>query len=339
MASVRGAAARGPALKVLGVVVVLALATFAIVDARGAADDGGARSKLTLIAPAAVGGGWDLVAREAQQALRSDAIVNSVNVVNIPGAGGTIGLSQLVGMGGDSQTMMITGTVMLGGIAQAGGRTTLADTTPIARIAEDFEVVAVPADSPFQTLDDLIEAWKTDPRALPIGGGSAGGIDHLVAAQLAQAVGLEPGDLYYTPHSGGGELTQSLTSTAAGTVNVGISGFNDFRDLIEGDRLRALAVVAPEPLDGVDVPTMTELGYPSVDLVNWRGVLAPPGISREQADELVSVIEEMVQTQSWQEAVELNRWVESFAATDDFATFIDEEQQRITDLMKELGLV
>ncbi|MEE4024760.1 tripartite tricarboxylate transporter substrate binding protein [Gordonia sp. PKS22-38] len=332
-------ATRRRALQAVGVVIVVIVATLAVIEARGASGEGGARSKLTLIAPAAVGGGWDLVARESQQALRSDGIVNTVNVVNIPGAGGTIGLSQLVGLEGDGQTLMVTGTVMLGGIAQAGSSTTLDDTTAITRLAEDFEVIAVPDSSPYETLDDFIEAWRRDPAAIPIGGGSAGGIDHLVAAQLAQAVGLAPNDLVYTPHSGGGELTLSLTSTAAGTVNVGISGYNDFRDLIDGGRLRALAVVAPEPLPGVDVPTMIDLGYPQVDLVNWRGFVAPPGISNAERSELIAIVEEMIKTESWQEAIEINRWVESFAQGEVFAEFIDAEQQRITDLTKELGLV
>ncbi|GAB3302724.1 tripartite tricarboxylate transporter substrate binding protein [Epidermidibacterium keratini] len=323
----------------LGVVVVLVLAIFAVLDARGESDEGGPSAKLTLVAPAAVGGGWDLVAREAQQALRSDAISTSVSVVNVPGAGGTIGLSQLVGMEGDGQTMMVMGTVMLGGIVQAGGNITLADTTPIARLAEDFEVIAVPADSPYETLDDFLADWKNDPASIPIGGGSAGGIDHLVAAQLAKAAGIDPAQLHYTPHSGGGELTQSLTSTASGTVNIGISGYNDFRDLIEGGKLRALAIVAPEPVEGIDVPTMIELGYPEVDLVNWRGFVAPPGISEDERAQLVQVVKDMVATDSWAEAVELNKWQENYADGSEFEDFIASEQERIAALMEELELV
>ncbi|PWD51863.1 tricarboxylic transporter [Serinibacter arcticus] len=324
--------------RVVGAVVVGVLAVLAVIDARGAGEGAGARTTLTLVAPAAVGGGWDLVARESQQALRSDGVVGSVSVVNIPGAGGTIGLSQLAELEGDSQTLMVTGTVMLGGIAQSGSTTTLADTTPVARLAEDFEVIAVPADSPYETLEDFIAAWEADPAGLPIGGGSAGGIDHLVAAQLAGSLGIAPEDLVYTPHAGGGELTQSLTSTASGTVNVGISGYNDFRDLIEGGRLRALAVVAPERLPGIEVPTMIELGYPEVDLVNWRGLVAPAGITDEERAELIAVVEEMVETESWAEAVELNRWVPSPLYGDDFAAFVETEQERIGVLVEELGL-
>lgn len=322
---------------IVSIAVVLVLAGFAVADARDTETSGKARASLTMMAPAAAGGGWDLVAREAQQALRKNKIVSTVQVSNVPGAAGTIGLSQLVRMEGQPNILMVTGTVMLGGIAR-GAENSLADTTPIARLAEDFLVVAVPASSPYKTLDDFLTAWQKDPGAIPIGGGSAGGVDHLVAGQLAKSVGIPGSALKYTPHSGGGELTISLLSTAAGTVNVGISGFNDFRDMIESGKLRGLAVVAPERLSGVDIPTMTELGHPGVDLVNWRGLVAPPRINDTDRAELTAIVTEMVATPEWQAAVVRNRWKENFLTGADFEKFIAEEQQSITTLLKELGL-
>jgi putative tricarboxylic transport membrane protein len=319
-------------------VVVAVLAVTAFADAARSGEGLAARSSLTVIAPAAAGGGWDLVAREAQQALRTDNIVNTVQVVNIPGAAGTIGLSQLAGQAGEATTMMVTGTVMLGGISQSGSAIGLQDTTPIARLAEDFEVVAVRATSQFRTLDDFLRAWAADPAALPVGGGSAGGIDHMVAAQLAQARGVPVEDVQYTPHPGGGELTLSLLSTAAGTVEVGISGSNDFRDLIDSGQLRVLAVVSPQRLAGVDAPTMAELGMPQVDLVNWRGLVAPQGITDAERAELEQIVREMVATESWSQAVQRNRWVRSEIYGEEFGQFLVREQERIDTLLKELGL-
>lgn len=323
---------------VLGVLAVAALVIAAGIDANRAGSRADARTKLVVIAPAAAGGGWDLVARESQQALRSNGIVGNVQVVNVPGAGGTIGLSQLSQMDGDSSTAMVMGTVMLGGIAISPSDLDLSEMTPIARLAEDFEVVAVPANSDYETLDDFISDWEQDPGALPVGGGSAGGIDHMVAALLAREAGLDPGDVQYSAFAGGGDLTIDLLSTAPGTTGVGISGYNDFRDLIEDGRLRALAVVSPERLEGLDVPTMEEEGYPGVDLVNWRGIVAPAGLSEEEQATLIDVVEEMVQTTEWQEAVDRNRWEESLLTGAEFGEFLDEEQERITDILIDLGL-
>lgn len=323
---------------VLGVLAVAALVVAAGIDANQAGSRADAHTKLVVIPPAAPGGGWDLVARETQQALRTNGIVGNVQVVNVPGAGGTIGLSQLSRMDGDASTIMVTGTVMLGGIAISPSDLDLSEMTPIARLAEDFEVIAVPADSDYETLEDFIEDWAQNPGALPIGGGSAGGIDHMVAAMLAREAGIDPGEIQYSAFAGGGDLTISLLSTAPGTPGVGISGFNDFRDLIEDGRFRALAVVAPERLAGLDAPTMDEVGFPAVDLVNWRGLVAPPGITEEEQQVLIEIVEEMVQTPEWQAAVERNRWEESLLTGEEFGDFLVTEQARITEILVDLGL-
>ncbi|MDV8022847.1 tricarboxylic transporter [Rhodococcus sp. 15-2388-1-1a] len=322
-------------LRTAGALVVVGAVTVAGIDAARSASGSDARAKLTLIAPAAAGGGWDLVARESQQALRSDGIVNNAQVVNVPGAGGTIGLSQLENLSGQPTTVMITGTVMLGGIAINNSETTLADTVPIAKLAEDFEVFVVPKDSPIQNLEDMIEAWRANPGGLPIGGGSLGGIDHIVAGQLAQEADIDPAAINYIAYSGGGEV---LTSLLSNTVGVAVSGFNDFRDQIEAGNVRALAVAAPEPLEGFDVDTFIEQGY-NVDLVNWRGIVAPPGISDEDRQTLVDIVTEMVETEQWATAVERNRWKESVLTGDEFGEFLDVEQTRITGILEELGLV
>jgi putative tricarboxylic transport membrane protein len=322
----------------IGLVCVGALVVAAGVNANRTGSGAEARAKLTLVAPAAAGGGWDLVARESQQALRSNGIVNNVQVVNVPGAAGTIGLSQLSRQDGVPTTMMVTGTVMLGGIVRNDSPVALSGMTPIARLAEDFEVIVVPADSPFQTLGELLDAWRADPAAMPIGGGSAGGIDHMVAAQLAREAGIDPAQIRYAAYAGGGELTINLLSTAPGTPDVGISGYNDFRDMIAEGRLRTLMVVAPERLQGLDAPTAAEAGYPAVDLVNWRGYVAPAGLADTEQQELVEVVTEMVETEHWQSAVERNRWKETFLTGDEFGSFITEEEQRVKTILQDLGL-
>ena len=321
--------------KSLLAIAVIGAVTVAGIDASRSQSGSDARSKLTMIAPAAAGGGWDLVAREAQQAMRSDNIVNNAQVVNVPGAGGTIGLSQLESLSGQATTMMVTGTVMLGGIAINNSETTLADTVPIAKLAEDFEVFVVPKESPYQNVEDMIAAWRANPGGLPIGGGSLGGIDHIVAGQLAQQADIDPAAINYIAYSGGGEV---LTALLSNTVGVAVSGYNDFRDQIEAGNVRALAVAAPEPVDGLDVDTFAELGY-DVDLVNWRGFVAPPGISDEDRQTLIDIVTEMSETEQWASAVERNRWKESFLTGDEFGEFLEVEQTRITDILRELGLV
>lgn len=323
----------------VGIVLAVVVGFFAIKDASSSGNSSEARSTMTIIAPAAAGGGWDLGAREFQQATRTDGIVNNSQVVNIPGASGTIGLRELTRFEGDPTRLMFMGGTLIGGVEMGGSSVGLDDVTPIAKLTEDYLVIAVSEDSEWETLDDFLDAWREDP-TIPIGGGSTGSPDHLVGAQLAKEIGIEPEDVHFAPHSGGGDLTLSLLSTADATVPIGVSGYNDFRDLIDGGRLRPLAVVAPERIDVLaDTPTTAELGYEGVNIVNWRGVVAPPGLSDEERDELVEITEEMAETESWREAMARNGWQDSWAGPDEFAEYIREETEMVRNLLIELSLI
>lgn len=324
---------------VIGVVLAVFVGFFAIKDASSSGGGAEARSTMTIIAPAAAGGGWDLGAREYQQATRTDGIVNNSQVVNIPGASGTIGLRELTRFEGDGTRIMFMGGTLIGGVEMGGSDIGLEDVTPIAKLTEDYLVIAVPADSQWETLDEFIEDWQADP-TIPIGGGSNGSPDHLIGGQLAKAAGIAPSDLHYASHSGGGDLTLSLLSTAGATVPIGVGGYNDFRDLIDGGRLRALAIVAPERIEMLpDTPTTAELGYPEVNILNWRGVVAPPGISEEQQEELLQITEEMVASESWKEAAARNGWQSSWAGPDEFSEYIREDTEMIRELLIELSLI
>lgn len=328
---------RTPLVKrLLTAVALVASAAIVVVGIGDAASGGGgadARTQLTLIAPAAAGGGWDGAAREAQQSLRSQGIVNNTTVVNIPGAGGTIGLSQFSGMTGESATMMVMGITMLGAININGSDVDLGDVTPIARLTDDYDVVVVPADSPLQTLDDLMVEWKADPQRFAFGGGSLGSVDQMIISRMAAENGMDPAAVNYIAYSGGGELATSLLS---GTIKASVSGYEDFVDQIEAGNLRALAVSAPEPVESIDLPTLQELGY-DVALTNWRGIVAPSGITEDERTELEAIVTEMVESPAWRDALERNRWTDTFMVGDEFSEYVTSETEFVNGIWTDLG--
>ena len=198
-------------------------------------------------------------------------------------------MARLMGEEGDENLMMTVGLGVVGALYSFGVDHKLQDATPLAQLIEDQEGVLVPADSPYKTIDDFVSAWKADPGAIAVGGGSSpGGPDHLFPMQLADAVGIDPKEVRYVTYDGGGPLTSALLGNK---IKVGFSGLGEFEGQIEAGELRALAVSGEERLTGEsvkDVPTLTES---DIDLVftNWRGVLAPPGISEERREELIAL--------------------------------------------------
>ncbi|MFI7742213.1 tripartite tricarboxylate transporter substrate binding protein [Kocuria rhizosphaericola] len=318
-------------MTVYGVVAAAVIGVAAFFSFQSATAGSDIRSNLTLIAPAGAGGGWDTFMREQQQAMRVNSLVNNSQVVNIPGAAGTIGLGQLSTMEGQANTLMVTGAGLVAGVAQLDSAVTHDDVRPIARVVEEYDVVVVPADSPYETIDELVEAWRANPAEVAWTGG--GTFDQLVMTELALEAGIEPSETTYIPKSGGGEATQALIT---GTADAATSGYMDVADQIEAGRLKALGMAAPQRLDGVEIPTLAEQGF-AVDLANWRAVLAPPGITDEEFAELRTLLEESVATPEWQEAVERNKWTEVYLAGDEFDEFMVSEQERIAALVEEIS--
>lgn len=315
-------------------VAVVAVAGLAFTNAAASGGGSSARNKLVIMAPASPGGGWDGFSREAQQALKSVGSVNNVQVTNIPGAGGTIGLSQFVQMEGRHDMLMATGGVMVGAIELANSKATMDDVELIARMSDDYAVLVVPAKSDIETLDDFVEVWKKDPGGTSISGGSLGSIDHLLTGKVAQEVGIDPADANYIAYSGGGE---ALTSMLSGTTVGGMSGYNEVADQIEAGNLRALAISSEERLDGVDIPTFKEQGVNAV-MANWRGFAAAPGITDEEKQVFVDMVHEIHESEHWEDALERNNWTDSFMIGKEFEDYIDSEIEVTSQIIKGLGL-
>jgi putative tricarboxylic transport membrane protein len=293
-----------------------------------------ALDELKLIAPASPGGGWDQTARSMAEALRTSGIVKNVPVSNVPGAGGTIGLAQFVNSEkGKNDALLVSGLVMVGAVLTNNSPVSLADTTPIARLTGEYEVIVVPADSKFQNLNDLVAAMKADPGSVAWAGGSAGGTDHILVGLIAQAAGADPTKINYVPFSGGGEALAALLGSH---VAAGVSGVSEFIGQIQAGKLRALAVSGPERVSSI--PTLKEQGV-DVELANWRGVVAPPGISDEAKKELVVAVSRMVESKPWQETLKTKDWTNLYLPGDQFADFLKIEQTRIKSVLTQIGLV
>ena len=252
-----------------GVLAAPVIGTAAYQSITASAGGTNVRSNLTLVAPAAAGGGWDAFQREMQQAMRSNSLVGNVQVVNIPGAGGTIALGSVAQLD-QPNTLMVGGTGQIAAQIQFDTASVITDVTPIARVVEEYALVTVPADSPYQDLDELVQGWAENPAQLAWTGG--GSFDQLVMTDLALAAGIDPGQTTYIPSDGGGEAIQALLN---GTAQATAGGFADMHPQIESGRLRGLGVVAPEPLEGIEIPALVDLGY-DVTLTNWRAMFAPP---------------------------------------------------------------
>lgn len=322
---------------VLAGVAALSLGLAACADADG--DSGGGIDSIEIIVPADPGGGWDQTGRTMQAELQDNDLVSDAQVVNVGGAGGTVGLAQLA-TSTNPDTLMVMGYVMVGAIETNQSETTLEDVTPIARLTEEPLVVVAPAESPYETVQDLVDDVVANGQAVSITGGSAGGVDHILAAQLLTEAGVPAAEvastLNYIPYSGGGE---SLAALLGNNVDAGISGVGEYAEQVNAGTLKALAVSSAERSPALpDVPTLTEQGIDLV-LTNWRGVVAPGSIDDAQAEALTQLVTDLHATDTWGAALEANNWDDAFLAGEEFATFLSEDIETVRQTLADIGLV
>src|SRR3954467_13206556 len=260
---------------------------------------------LRVSVPNPPGGGYDITARTAAKVMEQEKITSGTEVFNLEGAGGTVGLARTVNEKGNADLTMLMGLGVVGASYTAKSKATLAQTTPIVRLIEEYGALMVPKKSPYKTIADLVKAWKADPGSVSVGGGSSpGGPDHLLPMQLAQAVGIDPKKVNFVSYDGGGDLLPAILGNKLGFA---ASGAGEYLDQIKSGEIRVLATSGEDRLAGVEAPTLTESG---IDLVfsNWRGIVAPPGVSDADRDRWIATLEKMHGRPQRQVALKTNGW-------------------------------
>lgn len=316
------------------IAVIAALVLTACGVTRGGDESG--LHRLRMMVPNSPGGGYDLTARTAVKIMEDDDITGRVEVFNVIGAGGTVAMARLMNERGNDDLMMMMGLGVVGATYTNGSKIKASDATALAKLIEDPGALFVPADSPFKTVQDFVTAWQADPAKVTIGGGSSpGGPDHLFPMETARAVGIDPRTVNFVTYDGGGDL---LTALLGKKITVGTSSPGEFIDQIESGQLRVLAVSSDERVEGIDAPTLKESGI-DLTFANWRGILAPPGISDDTRQAMIKLLEELHGTAQWKDALVKNGWTDAFVTGAEFEQFLKDQDARVSSTLTELGLL
>jgi len=287
---------------------------------------------LRVMVPNAPGGGYDTTARKLASTWEQMGAVEHAEVFNLPGASGLVGLSRLQRERGDGALLMMMGLGVVG--AKGVTETTVGfdDVTPVARILSEPNVVLVRSDSPVRSMAGLVRRWRRDPASVQVGGGSLpGGPDHLATFAVSDALGIPARQVRYRRYDGGGPLLADLVS---GRVDVVVSGVLETIDQVRSGAVRPLAVTGRHRLPDVAAPTLRQAG---VDVVfeNWRGLLAPPGLSPEQRDRLVGMVRATLAAPEWRAAEQRNGWTRDLLVGEEFGDFLAAEVRRTRRLLED----
>ena len=317
--------------------LLAAAAAFSLV---GSAHAGGHQvvDSIHFLIPGGAGGGWDGTARGTGEALTGAGLVGSASYENMSGGGGGKAIAHLIENAESNHgTLMVNSTPIvirsLTGVFPQSFR----DLTLVAGTIGDYAAVVVGKDSPINSMDELLAAYRADPNGTAVGGGSVpGGMDHLVAAMVMQASGEDPTAVKYIPYDAGGDAMAALLS---GEIDALSTGFSEAVALAEAGEVKILGVTSDERVAAyADAPTMKEQGL-DTSFVNWRGFFAAPGLPADQLAAYQDAITKMYDTPEWEAVRSRNGWVNIHNTGDDFRAFLEKQEQEIGDLMRKLGFL
>lgn len=319
---------------------VLALPMTALAMTTAAQADEWAPSRsIEFVAPANPGGGWDTLVRTVSRVLQEEQLAErNFAAINVPGGGGAVAWAQIARDSGNPHKLFATSPPIILVPLAGASRYDHTAFTPVARLITDYSIILVSADSDYETINDLFDALKENPR-LSVGGGSApGSMDHISVAGLASAAGLDASSVNYIPFSGGGD---AMTNLMGGHVEAVITGAGESAgQLGEGSQLRALGVSAPERLSGslADIPTYQEQGVDyTFDI--WRGVMGTPDMPEEAVAYYENLFAEMLETDGWQQARDQLGWIDAYQDSEEFGAFLDEQKELFSSVLSDLGLL
>jgi len=293
-----------------------------------------ALKSLKIVAPAGAGGGYDQLARATQEIMTAEKLAAGVQVINVPGAGGTIGLAQFINARERDPSLLVAGLGLVGAPTINKSPVSLTQTTPLARLQGEYQPLFVAAESPIRNLNDLVAKFRQEPGSVSWGGFALGSPDHLLSGLVVKAAGGDVKKMNYVPVGTGGEM---LPLVMSGKVTVATGGLNEVAGQFKAGKLRPIGISSPERLPGVDIPTFREQGVDAT-LVNWRGLMAPPNIADADKKALEDAVAKVVTSAAWKKLLQEREWVDLYLPSGPFTAFLKEGQTRITALLKDLGL-
>jgi putative tricarboxylic transport membrane protein len=293
------------------------------------------------IAPANPGGGWDFTCRQIGKILYDiGQVENPVQVTNMAGGGGGLAYSHVVNERGDDADLIVAASqataTRLAQNAYAG--MTADQVRFVGAIGADPGVIVVAADSPYNSLNELLDAIKANPGEISFAGGSAaGGFDHLKVLMLAKEAGID--DIRSIKYIGVDGGADAITQTVGGFTTGMTGDMSEIVGFLKSGEVKALAVLTEERVPGFeDVPTAVEQGI-DVVAVNWRGLYVPKGISDEDFNAWGEKLAAVAASDEWQAAMEANGLAPFTKVGGDFQSWVDGVIADTVELSKEIGVI
>lgn len=285
---------------------------------------------VSVIVPYSAGGGTDLVARALVDAAK-DNFPKNIAVENRTGGGGAVGMSYGANAKADGSVIsMITVELVTLPHTGTGAGLYYDQFKPIMMVNSAYSAVTVQADSPYNTLNEFLEAAKT--KTMRVGNSGVGAIWHLAAAGLAKTAGVS---FNHIPFDG---AAPAITSLLGGHIDAVTVSYAEVVSQVDAGNLKVLAVLAPERIPATpDLPTAKELGY-DVAIGTWRGLGVPKDTPQPIVDKIYNIFSEAAQSDAFVNFMNSSNNVIDIMDSASYGQKLATDNEMFKSLIEELGL-
>lgn len=289
---------------------------------------------IELVVPFSPGGGSGITGEMMKKIISDENLSpQPININYKPGASGQVGWTYLATKRGNAHTIATATQSFSYGFVLKQMQVKPEDFTPIAMMLTDTQLMAAHPSAGVKTIKELIAAAQKNPGGVRVGGTGAAGSDANLAVMINSAAKVK---LNYIPFKSGGDVNAAILG---GHLEAALGNPNELAGYVESGKLLPLVVFSDTRIPGLkDVPTMKEMGYNVVSR-SVRGVVAPAGISKQEEQVLVEMMRKVTQSKQWAEYAAKNMMTINFLGGADYAKYLAEERERLTETLKALGKI
>ena len=275
----------------------------------------------------------DRIGKSIGTALKNEELIKDFSSKYFTGGSGTWALSTFQAYKNRLATSFIGSQTLINNLILTKSALKLSDSKAIAQLVQEYEAIAVPVNSKYQTLDQLINDLRNNPKSVTFIGGTAGGVDHVFMAKILNSLNIDPKLANYQPQNSGFEVvTKSLTDKNA----VALSTSGDFVAQVNAGKLRVLGVASPQKLPWSKAKTLQQQGM-NIVFGNWYGIFVPPQFSDADTSNFIHLLDVLHNSHIWLKTLSDNYWSEGYVGQKDFVAQIEVQIGETKAILQQLG--
>lgn len=260
----------------------------------------------------------DRIGKIVGQGLKSEELIKDYSAKNFTGGYGQLALSTFQSYRNRTATSFIGNLNLLSGLTLTKSNINLLDSKPIANLIVEYEAIAVPSNSKYSSITQLVNDLAANPRALTFLGGPDNGADYYFFAKFLKSQNIDFRNVSYQSTTSGAQLLSKLSGDSS-KIAISVNGI--FVPGVASGKIRILGVASPERLPWIKGKTLTSQGVPII-FGNWYGVFAPGNLAPSDTDNLLRSLEILHNSKTWAKTLADNFWSDGFQYSSDFDAFI-----------------